>query len=85
MDYANKKLFIIDPYLAEKTKEEIIESHEDTLKKIEIGFLKPHFQKETRNPWVELNKSVIIPPAVPQQFDGWNCGCFLSQFARLLQ
>ena len=77
-----RKLYIIDPYIGENTMENIKKEHMKRLKTMEEKFLKPHQKKTTGTEMQALQKSVLMPPEVPQQHDGYNCGVFLLQFAR---
>ena len=84
MEYEKNRLYILDPYTKEKDANDIVREHQLTLNKIETGFLKLHMKNKFRKSLRSLNKDVLLPPSIPEQDDGFNCGCFLLQFERCL-
>ena len=82
MNLKDAKLSILDPYIKDNTKENIEKRHLEELSKIESEFLKVHFETKTSNSWRELVKSVLLPPSIPEQKDGHNCGLYLLEFSR---
>ena len=75
-------IYILDPYVKEDNKESILEKHLNSLGKLEQEFLKPHFEKKKSLEMDDLVKTVILPPFIPEQDDGSNCGIFMLEFAR---
>ena len=53
-----------------------------TLKKLENEFLKLHYEKKYSLSWRTMKKSVVLPPNIPEQEDGWNCGVHMLEMAR---
>ena len=84
-DFENKELYILDPYVEEKNENFVVSEHMKELDKLERDYLLIHFTKTyPQEPWTPLKKFVKIPPLIPQQEDGWNCGVFLLQFSLCL-
>ena len=54
------------------------------LEKLENEFLVPYFYEKGYSDWTYLTKLVKIPPEIPKQDDGWNCGVFVLQFCLCL-
>ena len=78
----DNKLYIMDPYTQNQSHDHIFNEHMQRLKKIETYFLQKHFESEKQDKWVNALLSVKMPPAIPEQLDGHNCGVFLLEFAR---
>ena len=76
-DFENKELYILDPYVEEKNENFVVSEHMKELDKLERDYLLIHFTKTyPQESWTHLKKFVKIPPLIPQQEDGWNCGVF---------
>ena len=83
MDTQRHRLCILDPYIdREENRESITKTHLEELNKIEMEFLKIHFESKGNCHWRDLKKSVLLPPFIPEQLDGSQCGVFLISFAR---
>ena len=75
-------LYILDPYVKEDTINNILEQHTNSLVKLEQEFLKPHFERKRNMILQDLIKTVVLPPSIPEQMDGHNCGPFMLEFER---
>ena len=75
-------LYILDPYGKENSVDKILEKHTTLLSKLEEEFLKPHYEKKKSKDLQDLFKTVVLPPLIPTQEDGYNCGVFMLEFQR---
>ena len=83
LNFDKKEIKMLDPYLKENNLIEI-NDHMNWLEKLEHNFLALYFYERGYSDWISLNKSVCIPPEIPKQDDGSNCGVFLLEFCRCL-
>ena len=84
LNFEEKRLVILDPYIdQERTTIEILD-HLQLLEKLENEFLVLYFYDKGYSDWISLEKLVKIPPEIPKQDDGWNCGVFVLEFVRCL-
>ena len=83
LDFEERKISIMDPYLGEDSSIENIKSqHYEEMYKIENEFFRKHYEIKTRRKWPICEKLVVLPPCIPEQKDQCNCGPFLIQIAR---
>ena len=78
----NNYFYMLDPYTRDQPTEHTINEHMMRLEKIETCYLQKHYENQKQKEWAETSRSVKIPPAIPEQMDGHNCGIFLLEFAR---
>ena len=52
------------------------------LEKLERAFIWRHFENQYHQDLLEMDKSVKMPPSIPEQWDSHNCGVFLLEFAK---
>ena len=84
MEFQENRLYILDPYSKNQLSEAIMSDHMERLRKLESGFLKKTYENEEHGNWNAIQKSVMMPPSIPEQWDGHNCGVFLLEFSRCL-
>ena len=84
MEFENNLLYILDPFTGNQSTEDISRDHMNRLEKLESGYLQIHFENKYQQDWIEIQKSVKMPPRIPEQWDGHNCGIYLLEFARCL-
>ena len=82
-NFDTKELKMLDPYLRENDLIEI-NDHMKWLEKLENDFLSLYYYERGYSDWITLKRSVCIPPEIPKQDDGSNCGVFLLEFCRCL-
>ena len=85
MEFENNLLYILDPFTGNQSTEDISRDHMNRLEKLETCYLQIHFENKYQQDWIEIQKSVKMPPRIPEQWDGHNCGIYLLEFGRCLQ
>ena len=83
-NFEENQLMILDPYIDEDNNTIEISDHSKLLEKLENEFLVLYFYEKGYSNWTTLSKLVKIPPEIPKQDDGWNCGVFVLEFVRCL-
>ena len=78
------EICIYDPYLQGVTTTILTDQHMIWLNKLEKDFLKLYNKSRVINDWIPLSKKVMLPPEIPEQLDGFNCGIFMIEFMRHL-
>ena len=78
----NNDFYILDPYTRDQPVENTINEHLMRLEKIETYYLKKHYEIKKQKEWTEASRRVYMPPNIPEQVDGHNCGVFLLEFTR---
>ena len=73
-----------DPYNDPGTPiEKNYEQHDDILTNLRDTYLRPLFAKY-KKPWKDVQIKVSMPPEIPCQENGYDCGVFLLTFAKYL-
>ena len=81
-EVAENNLYILDPYTKDQPAQHTINEHMERLQKIERLYLMKHFETQKQEDWKDVLKGVKMPPIIPEQLDGHNCGVFLLEFTR---
>ena len=82
--FDGKYLQSYDPYNDSDTPIEMnYDEHAEILTKLRDGYLRPLFDKY-KKPWNDVQIKVNLPPEIPSQENGYDCGVFLLTFAKYL-
>jgi hypothetical protein len=74
-------LTVYDPYIKGSNATVLKSHHSEFLSKLEKEFLNPYCAINLSNT-KSFTKEILLPPAIPEQQDGYNCGPFLLEFCR---
>ena len=89
--YNGEELISFDPYnypdSVGRKKQDLLEInkkfHTDILTKLKCNYLQPLFQKYNKQ-WIDISIKVKLPPEIPAQDNGHDCGVFLLMFAKCI-